>query len=146
MRAMVVGAVLACALLAGCGRPTTEPGAENGSAPAASGAATRSAEPATVADASPPPFAPEYPGSEVITNISAVENGHPGGIFAFRTPDAPSKVLAFYRARAVAAGMTAPPVASADQIFMARGGAGDLSVTVSPVEGATHGQVTWSAR
>lgn len=136
----LAAAGLACALLAACDGPRADEGAANGEA-----TGLRAADSAPVEQA-PPAFAAGYPGGEIITTIAAVENGRPGGIFAFRTDDSPAQVLAFYRERARAAGMTAPRVASADEIFMAQGEGGDVTVTTTEIDGRTHAQVTWTSR
>ena len=135
----LAAAVLACMLIAACG-PTGGTGGD------ATAGELRSADSAAPANQSAPAFAPEYPGGEIVTTIAAVENGRPGGIFAFRTDEPADRVLAFYRERAVAAGMSTPPVASADEVFMAQGAAGDVTVTTTSIDGRTHAQVTWSAR
>lgn len=138
-----IAAGLACAVLAGCGAPATDAA---DATPAAAAIDLGDMDAAALSGGQAPAFAPEYPGGEVVTSIAATEGGKPGGIFAFRTGDAPERVLAFYREKALAAGMTAPPLASAEQIFMAQGPAGDVTVTTTPLDGRTHAQVTWSSR
>ncbi|HYE43186.1 MAG TPA: hypothetical protein VEA15_07305 [Caulobacteraceae bacterium] len=138
-----IAAGLACAVLAGCGAPASDVDETAAGGPTVD---VQDLDAAALDGGQAPAFAPEYPGGEVVTSISATEGGKPGGIFAFRTNDGAAKVLAFYREKALAAGLTAPPVASAEQIFMAQGTAGDVTVTTTPLDGRTHAQVTWSSR
>jgi len=93
-----------------------------------------------------PAFAPAYPGGEVVTTMSATENGKRGGVYAFTTGDAPDKVFQFYRARAEAAGLASQTnvEAGGSRIYGAQGAAGDLAVTAAPQGDQTYVQITWS--
>lgn len=94
-----------------------------------------------------PAFAPAYPGGNVVTTMSANENGKRGGVYAFTTADAPEKVFQFYRARAEAAGLNSQTnvEAGGSRIYGAQGPAGDVAITAAPQgPGQTYVQVTWS--
>lgn len=143
MYARMLIAAAAAAALAGCGGQSADDRDRKAEAEAAETAYT--APTATVSGT--PAFAPAYPGGRVVANMNAVEGGRRGGVFAFQTADAPDKVLAFYRAKAQAAGLTEESNADAagSRIYAAKGDAGELGVTIAPAEGQHYVQVTWGA-
>lgn len=105
------------------------------------------AEGSTLTAGGRPAFAPDYPGGNVMTSITANETNKVGGVYGFTTGDSPDKVFAFYRSRAEAAGLQAQTnvETAGAHIYGARGPAGDLNVTAAPQgAGQTYVQVTWS--
>lgn len=126
------------------------------------GAAPESAKPeggrpAVLAPATPvapgaPAFAALYPGSTP-TAAPTVADGPsgPGGMAAFTTPDGADKVVAFYKTRAEASGLSS--VSAMDQgearayaAADADGGSASLQVVAQPDgEGKTTVQLMWSA-
>ena len=111
-------------------------------------AAMAAAEPAA---AGAPTFAVLYPGGTVEGEpVTAQGPAGPGGLVTFTTEADPDAVVAFYRARAEAAGLAS--VMSMNQgdaraYGAARDGSGArVEVVASPVEtGQTSVQLTWSA-
>jgi hypothetical protein len=96
-----------------------------------------------------PAFAPKYPGGDVVTDMTAAENGRHGGVFAFTTADPADRVFGWYRARAEAGGLTsqANVETAGARVYSARGPNGDVAVTAAPQDGGrTYVQVTWSAK
>lgn len=105
------------------------------------------AEGATVVAGGRPAFAPDYPGGNVVTTITATETDKVGGVYGFTTADSPEKVFAFYRSRADAAGLKAQTnvETAGARIYAAQGPAGDVAITAAAQQpGQTYVQVTWS--
>ncbi|WP_439470977.1 hypothetical protein [Brevundimonas sp.] len=120
----------------------TEAAEAAGPASAASAAAPASAD--------APDFAVIYPGAEATGPATTAQGpAGPGGILNFTTEATPDEVVAFYRARAEAAGLTSINAMNRGD---ARGyAAGDtrnrlLNVVATPVEGSpTDVQLSWSS-
>ena len=98
-----------------------------------------------------PGFAVLYPGGEIQSPPTLASGpAGPGGLVAFRTDADPEAVVAFYRARAEAAGLSsvmAMNMGDARSYGAAKADAGaNLQVVASPVEGGqTSVQLSWSA-
>jgi len=119
-------------------------------AEAAGPASAASAASAAPASADAPDFAVIYPGAEATGPATTAQGpAGPGGILNFTTEATPDEVVAFYRARAEAAGLTSINAMNRGD---ARGyAAGDtrnrlLNVVATPVEGSpTDVQLSWSS-
>ena len=163
-RTLATAGLMAAMALAGCGQaPADEAartddaavGAAEAAAPAAAEARADAAAPAVSAlPAAPgaPAFAVVYPGGTVSgpATIARGPDGAPGGILSFTTDATPETVVAFYRQRAEAAGLSS--VMAMDQGGARAYGAvaqdrGDkLHVVATPVEdGPTNVQLDWTA-
>jgi hypothetical protein len=164
MKRMLAAAALTAAMaLTGCSvAPADEAvSAEDAAvdAAAADAAPAASAAPAAVttaaAPAAPgaPAFAVIYPGgaTDGPATIAQGPTG-PGGILTFTTDASPEAVVAFYRQRAEATGLTT--IASLNQPGASAYSAGDgadgrgqlLNVVATPVEGGpTSVQLSWAA-
>lgn len=100
-----------------------------------------------------PAFAVLYPGGSVDGPATMAQSpAGPGGILTFTTDASPDTVVAFYRQRAEAAGLTT--IASMSQSGASAYSAGDgaagqgklLSVVATPVDdGPTSVQLSWAA-
>ena len=124
-------------------------------APVAASAPAADVEPAPAAAASidgAPAFAALYPGAQA-DGPAAVANGPtgPGGLITFTTDAVPDAVVAFYKQRAEAAGLS-PVMAMNQGEARAYGAAArkengaTLQVVAAPGEGGlTSVQLTWSA-
>jgi hypothetical protein len=95
-----------------------------------------------------PDFAPVYPGAQVKGSVTAQTEG--GGTILLETPDAPDKVIAFYKGKANSAGLAeklsmmgeggATYLASADDEKKT------LQVVVAKNAAGSQVQVTWVAK
>lgn len=131
MRYALVGLALAAALAA-CGvNKATE--AETTAPPAGPGGIDENT-PVRVSTKPRPAWAPNYPGSSVADPAMIITNGMASGQIEFATNDTPGQVIAFYRGKAEAAGLTAGPidVRSGGQGYTASGPAGSLAVATLP--------------
>lgn len=162
MKRMLAAAALTAAMaLTGCSDAPAEDAASAGDA-AVEAAATDAAIPAATTAAAAPalPAAPGAPAFAVIYPGAAVEGPAtmaqgptgPGGILSFTTDASPETVVAFYRERAEATGLTT--IASMNQSGASAYSAGDgadgrgqlLDVRATPVDdGPTSVQLSWSA-
>lgn len=119
----------------------------------AASAATPVAPAALPAAPGAPAFAVLYPGGSVDGPATMAQSpAGPGGILTFTTDASPDTVVAFYRQRAEAAGLTT--IASMSQSGASAYSAGDgaagqgklLSVVATPVDdGPTSVQLSWAA-
>ena len=108
------------------------------------------ATPTSVLDHAPA-FAPLYPGA-VITQPATPgrsPDGGLGGIVTFTTPDSPDAVIAFYRKRAEAAGLTQIGAMNRGEAKAYGAGKAEggpfLNVVADPVaEGETSVQLSWT--
>jgi len=161
-RSMAIAFLAMATSLTGCGngdaqaeRPETPEIAVGTPAPAASTAAV---SPAVATPAAPaaeasgtPAFATVYPGGQV-SGSPTVANGPDGtgGIVSFTTPADPDTVVAFYRQRAEAAGLSSimgmnQGEARAYGAVAADNAGTSLRVVADPVDdGVTSVQLTWS--
>lgn len=115
--------------------------------------ATPAAPAALPAAPGAPAFAVLYPGGSVDGPATMAQSpAGPGGILTFTTDASPDTVVAFYRQRAEAAGLTT--IASMSQSGASAYSAGDgaagqgklLSVVATPVDdGPTSVQLSWAA-
>lgn len=163
-RTLATAGLMAALALASCGQgpadeagltEDTAVGAAEAAAPAAAETRPDAAAPAaSVLPAAPgaPAFAVVYPGATVSApaTIARGPDGAPGGILSFTTDATPETVVAFYRQRAEAAGLSS--VMAMDQGGARAYGAvaqdrGDkLHVVATPVEdGPTNVQLDWTA-
>lgn len=166
MRAMALGAALTAGLLAACGDSdseritvpteggmatvTTQGDSETGTMTieAPDGSRTVIGAGSAASAGSAPDFAQPYPGARVEAAQVAERDGERGGILSFTTDAHPDTVIDFYRQRAGEAGLSAgASVRQGDsRMYQAEGqGGANLVVVVTPVEGRTSAQVTWSA-
>ena len=164
MKRMRAAAALAAAMaMTGCGQaaadkaPSADAGAEAVDTSAVIAAPDARATPAApaVLPAAPgaPAFAVLYPGGSVDGPATMAQSpAGPGGILTFTTDASPDTVVAFYRQRAEAAGLTT--IASMSQSGASAYSAGDgaagqgklLSVVATPVDdGPTSVQLSWAA-
>lgn len=168
MKRMRAAAALAAAMaMTGCGQaaadkaPSADAGAEAVDTSAviaapdarAPSAATPVAPAARPAAPDAPVFAVVYPGGSVDGPATMAQSpAGPGGILTFTTDASPDTVVAFYRQRAEAAGLTT--IASMSQSGASAYSAGDgaagqgklLSVVATPVDdGPTSVQLSWAA-
>jgi len=146
MRAPLV-ALAAAALLAGCSAPEEAAAPAPPTAAPAADSALPVATPVAVGGP-PPAFAADYPGATMQDAIGVAQPGRRGGMRSFTTRDAPDKVLAFYKAKAAAAGLSGLPETTDPRgttILSLGGEAGDLVVGVMPERGQTGVMLTWSA-
>lgn len=100
-----------------------------------------------------PDFAVVYPGARTDGPATLAQGPvGPGGIVSFKTDASPETVIAFYRQRAEAGGLT--PITAMNQGEARAYSAGDgaegrgklISVVASPVEdGTTSVQLSWTA-
>jgi hypothetical protein len=155
-RSLAAAALMAALTLNACGRSevaekaadTTAPAQPTVDAPAPGPTETA----ATPAGSGAPAFAPLYPGANLSQPASTAmgPGGAPGAIVTFTTPDSPDAVIAFYKARAEAAGLAqvralnqgdarAYGAANAD-----RGLALDV-VADQVAEGETSVQLSWTS-
>ncbi|HEV7351520.1 MAG TPA: hypothetical protein VGN74_00125 [Brevundimonas sp.] len=150
------GLALASLGLAGCsesgsraeaaGAPeAAEPGPPT--AVAAAPVATATPE-ASVEDSAGPAFAETYPGAEIEQAALSEADGTDGGLMVFTTEAAPEQVIAFYKGKAEAAGLS-PTMAMAQGDTHAYGAAhpqtgATLSVVASPDGERTSVQLSWS--
>lgn len=159
-RMLWAAAISAAIVMTGCGDTATNetpavdatPADVTTEAAAAAGpaAAADSAEHAAPASADAPDFAVIYPGAEPTGPATSARGpSGPGGILNFTTQASPDEVVAFYRARAEAAGLKSINAMNRGET---RGyAAGDprnrfLNVVASPVEGSpTEVQLSWSS-
>jgi hypothetical protein len=161
-RTLATAGLMAAMVLTACGQ---EPSDEPVAAETATTAAIEVAAPAAVGSraegmtgavlpAAPgaPAFAVVYPGGEVSgpATVARGPDGSPGGILSFTTEATPDTVVAFYRQRAEAAGLSS--VMAMDQAGARAYGAvaqdrGDkLHVVATPVaDGPTNVQLDWTA-
>lgn len=163
-RTLATAGLMAAMALAGCGQAPADEAALAGetaaggtapTAPAAADARVDAADPAAPAlPAAPgaPAFAVVYPGGSVAgpATVARGPDGAPGGILSFTTEASPETVVAFYRQRAEAAGLSS--VMAMDQGGARAYGAvaqdrGDkLHVVATPVDnGPTSVQLDWTA-
>jgi hypothetical protein len=163
-RTLATAGLMAAMAVAGCGQaPADEAaraedaasGATEAAAPAAAAVRADAAAPAVSAlPAAPgaPAFAVVYPGGTVSgpATVARGPDGAPGGILSFTTEATPEAVVAFYRQRAEAAGLSS--VMAMDQGGARAYGAvaqdrGDkLHVVATAVEdGPTNVQLDWTA-
>lgn len=154
---LAAGLVLASLGLAGC--------SESGSRAEAAGAPEAAAEPSAptavapapvaapapevpAADSAGPAFAATYPGAEIEQATLGEAEGTEGGLMVFTTDAGPEQVIAFYKGKAEAAGLS-PTMAMAQGDTHAYGAAhpqtgATLSVVASPDGGRTSVQLSWS--
>lgn len=165
LAATATGAILATAMvMSGCGQAPADETVPAGEAAAVETAATTDATalaaPAAAATAraltpaapGAPAFAVLYPGAAADGPPTLAQGpSGPGGILTFTTDAAPEAVVAFYRDRAEAAGLTT--IASMNQSGASAYSAGDgvtgtgklLNVVATPVENApTSVQLSWT--
>lgn len=162
MKRMLAAAALTAAMaLTGCsGAPADEAASAEDVAVDAAAADAAPAVAAAVATTAAAPAAPGAPAFAVIYPGAAVEGPAtmaqgptgPGGILSFTTDASPETVVAFYRERAEATGLTT--IASMNQAGASAYSAGDgadgrgqlLDVRATPVDGGpTSVQLSWSA-
>jgi len=97
---------------------------------------------------SAPAFAAAYPGGTLITVMAGNADGKASGMATFETTDAPDKVIAFYKDKAAAAGLTKVTSMAGNgmTMFGASDESGDrvLSVQASPGGGKTTGSGTFA--
>lgn len=96
-----------------------------------------------------PAFAPAYPGSTAEMSMSGTGGEGQSTIVGFVTGDSPDRVIAFYQAKAKAAGLSnlSNFEAGGARVFGASDDAGRvLSVQVSVEDGKTRGVVTAGVR
>lgn len=157
-------AVMAALAVSGCGNgeraatPDAAPVAAAdpvGPARADASPAVAGGRPMTGELASPgaPDFAVVYPGARTDGPATLAQGPvGPGGIVSFKTDASPETVIAFYRQRAEAGGLT--PITAMNQGEARAYSAGDgaegrgklISVVASPVEdGTTSVQLSWTA-
>lgn len=165
MLRVVIGAATAALLLAGCGEqdeervvvPTPE-GAASVTTRGGEGDETITVEGpggerlvagsgAGASAAGAPGFAQPYPGARMQQSVEAPGQG--GGMLVFTAPAAPETVIAYYQARAQEAGM-APGLEMTQgetRVFQAQDDASgaNLGVVVTPADGTSSVQLTWSA-
>lgn len=168
-RLFAAAAVSAAMVMTGCSRTAEEPAAPaagdaatdtaSASTPAVPGAAAPAAGgevaegPALPAAPGAPAFAVVYPGGMAKSGaVSGQSPAGPGGMLEFTTDATPDEVVAFYRERAEAAGLTSITSLNRDG---ARGyAAGDgadgrgqmLNVVATPVDGGpTDVVLSWSS-
>lgn len=115
-------------------------------AAAAPAAASTSDAPATGSDG--PAFAQTYPGAEIEQATLGEADGSDGGLMVFNTEATPEQVVAFYKGKAEAAGLS-PTMAMAQGDTHAYGAAhpqtgAALSVVASPDGERTSVQLSWS--
>jgi len=164
MKRFVAAALMAVAAgLSACDRTSPDPdltvAGTSGSVPVSSAEAETGAGPAPPSNSAQtapivegaPAFAVLYPGGQIEApaTIASGEAG-PGGLVAFRTDAEPADVIAFYRQRAEAAGLSsvmAMNMGEARSYGAAKADAGaNLQVVASPIEGGqTSVQLSWSA-
>jgi hypothetical protein len=115
-------------------------------APAAAAPASASDAPATGSDG--PAFAETYPGAEIEQATLGEADGSDGGLMVFTTEATPEQVVAFYKGKAEASGLS-PTMAMAQGDTHAYGAAhpqtgATLSVVASPDGERTSVQLSWS--
>jgi len=97
-----------------------------------------------------PSWIPAYPGSNPEGAITASGNDGEGGMFGFKTSDAPAKVLQFYQDKFKEMGMQATTVTSTEEGGMVNGGDEanhrSLNVVVSKSGGETSVAVTYGKK
>lgn len=166
MRALGMGLALTAGLLAACGdrdsegitvptedglaTVTTEGDSETGTMTivAPDGSRTVIGAGSAAAAAGAPAFAQPYPGATVEAAQTARQGDQHGGILTFTTDAHPDTVIDFYRQRAEGAGLQAGASVrqGESRMYQAEGQDGaNLVVVVTPVEGRTSAQITWSA-
>lgn len=163
-RTLAATALMATLALAGCGEREAAGPAEaapdtaaevampvaEAAAPSGPASVAMRVEPAA---SGAPDFAVIYPGAKT-DGPATVAQGPvgPGGIVSFTTDASPETVIAFYRGRAEAGGLT--PITAMNQGKARAYSAGDgatgrgklLSVVATPVDdGATNVQLSWTA-
>ncbi|MGL6043509.1 MAG: hypothetical protein ACRC1J_06250 [Sandaracinobacteroides sp.] len=99
--------------------------------------------------ASAPAYAPPYPGGAMVSAMSGSADGKSGGMASFETTDTPDKVIAYYKAKAAAAGLEKVTTMAGDgmTMFAATDATGDTGVSVqaSVSEGKTMGSVSFNS-
>lgn len=129
------------------GAPEGTPRAESPPpAPVPAAAAPASEAPASGSDG--PAFAETYPGAEIEQATLGEADGSDGGLMVFTTEATPEQVVAFYKGKAEAAGLS-PTMAMAQGDTHAYGAArpqtgATLSVVASPDGERTSVQLSWS--
>ncbi len=102
------------------------------------------------ASAKLPAYLPLFPGAKITASFSGQGKDGAGGVVSFHTSAAPADVIAFYKQKAVAAGM-------ADAMNMETGGTmmyaannekakTQLSVTATKAADGSDAQVTWGSK
>jgi len=100
---------------------------------------------ATAGDAA---FPLAYPGGQQVMDVNSNDNGKPGRLYGFNTSDSPEKVMAFYKAKAEAAGMkeTATVTTGESLTYGASGEKGDFAVVIARQGPQNYVQATWSGK
>ena len=90
----------------------------------------------------------DYPGGQKVMDVNSVQDGKQGRLYAFNTADSPDKVLAHYKARAAAAGMSDQATVNGPtgMTYGAGGPGGDLAVVIAPQGAMNYVTVSWSGR
>ncbi|MCZ8088127.1 hypothetical protein [Brevundimonas sp.] len=160
LSSLAAGLALVSLGIAGCsesgsraeaaGAPDTmsEPAAPAASTAAPVTTATPTGTDTLAEDSAGPAFAATYPGAEIEQATLSEADGAAGGLMVFTTEAPAEEVIAFYRARAEAAGL-APTMAMAQGDTQAYGAAhpqsgATLSVVASPDGARTSVQLSWS--
>jgi hypothetical protein len=95
-----------------------------------------------------PSFAPLYPGAKVLSTVRGTDAHSTGGLVSFDTRESPTDVVAFYKQKAAAEGLTDKMDMNQQGtlMFMAGDDKRSLQVTSAPGDGGagSHTQVTWS--
>jgi hypothetical protein len=162
-RSLATVALMAALALTACSRGEAAgdepaPAAAAGAAavaptPDAAGAgAAPATTPVATGVAGAPAFAALYPGAIVTqpATTARAPDGSPGGIVTFTTPDSPDAVIAFYRQRAEAAGLTQIGAMNRGEAKAYGAGKADggpfLNVVADPVAaGETSVQLSWTS-
>lgn len=89
-----------------------------------------------------------YPGAKITNVLPSTADGKAGGMTRFQSADPPGQIIAFYKARAAAAGLgkVSSMQTQGTEMFGATNAAGDrqLSVNVTVGDGRTTGPVSYS--
>ncbi len=132
--AIALPIVFAVAALAACGGAKTGTEAEATPASAPAPGAIDENTPVHVSAKPRPAWAANYPGSPVADPVMIITDGKASAQVEFVTNDTPGEVIAFYRGKAEAAGLTAGPIEvnSGGKGYSATGPAGSLTVATMP--------------
>lgn len=95
-----------------------------------------------------PPFAPLFPGASVQSSIGSGTGPEAAGTVSFSTNATPEEVIAFYRGKAIAAGMEETPDFgdTGTIVFSAMREADEMGirVIVAGASGGTNVQILWA--
>ena len=97
-----------------------------------------------------PAYAPLYPGATVTSSFTGSGKDGSGGVVAFHTSAAPADVIAFYKDKTAAGGLTQSMNADMNGTLMFAAGKDNdktsISITATKAAGGTDTTITWGSK